>query len=144
MIKISENPQEFQLKKALRQFCGLFFVICLLFVSCILLLAPRGAWACSCIRGTPDQYFNDADVVFTGKALDIERNLENELEVKFEIIERQKMDSSDKTVVVRTALTSAECGYDFQPGLTYVVYAVEDGERLYTDLCSGNHKHYGR
>ena len=120
------------------------FYCCLFFVFCILLFAPSGASACSCIRGTPEQYFNDADVVFTGKVLEVEHNVENVFEVKFEIVERQKMSGSDRTVIIRTALTAAECGYDFQPGVTYVVYAIEDGSRLYTDLCSGNHKHYGK
>src|SRR3989338_9798634 len=115
--------------------CLVFVSWCLVFVSWLLVFV-QGAWACSCIRGTPDQYFNDADTVFIGKALDVERNLENEFEVKFEVFERRKMSGSDKTVIVRTALTAADCGYDFEPGLTYVVYAFEDGSRFYTDLCS--------
>lgn len=126
-----------------RGFCGLFFVMCLLFVICNLWFVLP-VQACSCIRGTPEQYFNDADVVFTGKVLEIEQNWDNEFEVKFEVIERQKLSGTDKTVVVRTALTGAECGYNFQPDVIYVVYALRDGSRLYTDLCSGNHKHYGR
>ena len=117
--------------------------ICLLFVAWCLVFAS-GVWACSCLRGTPEQYFNDADVVFVGKVLDIEQGWGNEFEVKFEIVERQKIEGSDKTIVVRTAVMSSACGYSFEPDVIYVVYAIKEGDRLYTDLCSGNHKHYGK
>ena len=112
-------------------------------IVCWAVVCPK-ALACSCIRGTPAQYFNDADVVFVGKVLDIEQGWGNEFEVKFEIMERQKMTGSDKVIVVRTAVSSSACGYSFQPDVIYVVYAIGDNEKFYTDLCSGNHKHYGK
>ena len=105
--------------------------------------SPLTAYACSCAPSTPDEHFNDADVVFTGKVLQIEQNWNREYEVKFEIEQRQKMEDDEKTVIVRTALTDAECGYIFQTGLTYVVYAGLQDDRLYTDLCSGTHRFLG-
>lgn len=115
----------------------------LVFGFWLLVIAPSGALACSCAPLSPQEYFDNADAVFTGEVLDVDQGW-GDLEIKIKVLEISKMEDEEKIVIIHTALTGAECGYTFQTGRTYVVYAIAQDGRLYTDLCSGTHKFLGR
>ncbi|MBI2499106.1 hypothetical protein HYV88_02590 [Candidatus Woesearchaeota archaeon] len=101
--------------------------------------------ACSCIApGTPLEELDRSDAVFSGKVLSIEDtggyNEVKSRDVVFELYTSWK--SSFKlydTVKVRTARDSAACGYGFQKGEEYLVYAYkysDSGNMLSANICS--------
>lgn len=99
------------------------------------------AFACSCTEPPPPaEAFEDADVVFSGKAVEIKKETSNQVSsaspmpVKFDV-QRVWKGTAEKTITISTALSSASCGYEFEYGKTYLVYAYGD-ESLQTGLCT--------
>lgn len=110
--------------------------------------------ACSCIPpAAPAKALEQADAVFSGKVLKIKREksvykkdtgvqpgpvggLFASVEAVFEVDKTWK-GTDKKTVSVFTASNSAACGFDFQTGRSYLVYASrDDRQRLITTLCT--------
>src|SRR5690606_5638758 len=103
--------------------------------------APREASACSCALTTPAQAFESAASVFTGAVTEID-TVDMYLVVSMQMLEVFK-GIEPATLVIRTHISSATCGYPgFDVGGSYLVYAYEGGpqygmeEGLYTNLCS--------
>lgn len=135
-----------------------------LFVVALLTLTPSAvAFACSCMRSTPSEALERSTAVFEGRVLEVtpfEERGEVTLEggclgedceeslsetthgtthsgfaVRFSVTRRWKGVSTEE-VVVRTARDSAGCGYAFEVGEDYVVYAsAEEAGALSTGLC---------
>lgn len=101
----------------------------------VLLASITLASACSCLAsGSPQESLEAADAVFTGEVTQI-RSVGQTYHVTFDVSERWK--GPNKTVLdVSTATSSAACGYGFQEGEAYLVYAHEDSDRLKTGICS--------
>lgn len=108
-----------------------------------LLLADRPALACSCIGGLPIcQTFWETDVVFAGEVIDISRAetpapppiMGNRL-VRFRV-ERTWRGNAFGTIEVRTGNGGGDCGYSFQRGSKYLVYARRFQGVLTTSICS--------
>jgi hypothetical protein len=99
--------------------------------------------ACSCREMTPQQAFDNADVVFVGTAVAAVAPIGDDpfdpLLVRFVVEEvRKDAGSLDRELVVETQRDSAICGASFEVGTRYVVYAnLKDGG-LSSSLCSGN------
>lgn len=97
------------------------------------------AKACSCIRETPEEGFARAEAVFSGRIAEVAPNPDSErggFQVTIEVFEVWK-GASRPIVKVTTAASSAICGYAFQKGRSYLVYASRDGKRpLRVSLCS--------
>ncbi len=127
-----------------------------LICSLLLLLNASSTWACSCIRQSVKEDFQDADVVFSGKVLnrgEPESQTKSRswelIEVKFELDETWKGEKT-ANITVSTELMSISCGYPFREGNSYVVFAKSkavadesgDGENeiLYTNWCVSNQK----
>ncbi|MEW5840013.1 MAG: hypothetical protein AB1753_03330 [Thermoproteota archaeon] len=99
-------------------------------ISHLLPTAGR-AYACSCIEpGPPAQALAESDRVFVGKVLSVE-SANNGRTVTFEA-ERAWKGIDSRAVTLNTASSSASCGYDFEEGKEYLVYA-QKGE---VSLCS--------
>jgi len=136
-----------------------------LLVASLLTLAPTAvALACSCMRSTPGEALDRSTSVFEGRVLEVtpfEERRDVTLEggclddacreslsettesvqvsgfsVRFSVTRRWKGVSSEE-VVVRTARDSAACGFAFEVGQDYVVYASAEDEAgtLSTGLC---------
>lgn len=98
----------------------------------------REASACSCLPWPPPaQAVAQVDAVFLGKVLAFneiagqQRRLAHIEVLKIWKGRAQEADS------VTTALNEAACGYDFEIGKTYLVYAHKDENGgLYTHLCT--------
>lgn len=108
----------------------------ILIILLLSLLAPATALACSCIMpGTPGAERDQAAAVFSGRVRSI-------AEVNDRLIVRIDVDKSWKgisegEVVVTTATNSAACGYGFEKGRSYLIYAHADaGAGLNVSLCS--------
>lgn len=111
------------------------------------LLYSTAVSACSCAPpGTPQEELNRSDAVFAGQVESIQDSLTSgfmgpgqDYDVTFDIMRVWKGPETD-TLKVKTSSSSASCGYSFQEGEDYLVYAneeyqVEDGD-LTVSLCS--------
>ncbi|WP_299491067.1 hypothetical protein [Acaryochloris sp. IP29b_bin.137] len=113
-------------------------------IGVIPFLHPQVAWACSCIRSTPEEQMERADVVFTGRVIDKSmKTLEtnpfgglNLVQWTFEV-EANHKGSVSKQVTVESASNSAACGINFQMGERYQVFANQSDTALRASLCSG-------
>ena len=113
----------------------LFFVLAVVFA----LTRAAQVEACSCIRETPAEGFARADAVFSGRIAEVKPNPDSGrggFLVSIEVLEAWK-GVTEPIVKVSTAANSAICGYAFQVGRSYLIYAVrDDGRPLRVSLCS--------
>lgn len=85
-----------------------------------------------------------ADAVFTGKVVSIgaahapgdEPKWPSRLEVTFRLLGVWKGLAEGERVTVYTASQSAACGFEFEDGKKYLVYAYDAGGELTATLCS--------
>jgi hypothetical protein len=114
-------------------------VLFLMLAVLIGLAQAERAKACSCIRQTPAEGFADAEAVFSGRIAEVKPNPDSErggFVITIEVLEAWK-GVTEPIVKVSTAANSAICGYAFQVGRSYLVYASRDGGRpLRVSLCS--------
>jgi hypothetical protein len=110
----------------------------------LLSAAPDCAFACSCVPpGTPQEELERASVVFSGKVLSMKAKQQGQamssadpVAVFFETAHFWKGQPSE-TVLLETAASGASCGFEFRPGLEYIVYAYRDDQgTLQASLCS--------
>jgi hypothetical protein len=109
-----------------------------------LLAAAPAAHACTCAPPSdPRTELEHADAVFSGRVVEVEPGEQEHgfrrLAVRFALDAVWKGLPAGEEATVRTAEHSAACGYSFEPGETYLVYAYDDdaGE-LTTGLCTRN------
>lgn len=128
----------------------------ILLIIC-LLLTPSFIQACSCGRISIEDAFRSSDAVFIGKVISIEPkvgtvhrwiiatydNLTNkdiddslfDMEVKLEVTKLWKGGATKSlTIVTPDPDVCCICGFEFQVGQSYLVYA--DGTPLSTSICS--------
>ena len=114
----------------------------------ICLLPAQGAEACSCMA-FPDETekavataFAQADVIFLGDVTDLRDTflgIQQQREVTFSVRDRWKGSTPD-TTLVRTNIGEIACGYNFEKGSSYLVFAYWDQqqESLTTSFCELN------
>src|SRR5438552_4650517 len=122
-------------------------------------------WACTCMGpGTPCIAAGSAAAVFTGRVLDITNPVVRPLSfgngqpalgnrpsagqvtplarplrvVRLRIGEvLSGVDAGQKEIEIATGFGGGDCGYEFQTGMNYVVYAYKNAEgQLETNSCS--------
>ena len=97
------------------------------------------ARACSCMKLTPAEGLSSSYAVFTGEVTDIEPNTATKfggVEITLGVKKVWKGEIGAQ-VEVRTAGSSAACGYNFAKGETYLVYADRDeADPMRVSLCS--------
>ncbi len=114
-------------------------------IFAVLIFAGIDAYACSCIPVNPDEPIarqvssakKDSAVVFSGKVLEIVRKPEDfQIIVKFQTQSSWK-GSVSKQITITTASDSAMCGYNFEVGKIYLVYASgANAKSLQTGICT--------
>lgn len=100
------------------------------------LLCPSTACACRCRQQPLASYFNAADLVFIGKVKRLtkaENSVTALLSASSEIF---KGDESKKELLIKTPLSSATCGVDFELDQTYLIFA----NKTQTNTCQGTRK----
>jgi hypothetical protein len=105
-------------------------------------LFPSMVSACSCIMPVPPlEALAQSDAVFVGTVTGITLVGDYRKNVEFEALVVWKGDVG-KGVSVSTARDSAACGFGFEAGKTYVVYAHDDaeGEGMTVNSCSRTHE----
>lgn len=116
-----------------------------------LMFGASDVFACSCMANTKlskveqiQNAYQTATVVFYGEAIEVKREkIKNEkfgemefVIVKFKVEKSWKGQKTDR-IVVRTATSSAACGFNFESGRKYLVYATPaSGGGLRTTNCS--------
>lgn len=97
------------------------------------------AYACSCMKLTPEEGLSSSHAVFSGEVTNITKNEATRfggLEVTLRVKKVWKGAPSEE-IKVHTAGSSAACGYPFVQGKTYLVYAVhDDADPMRVSLCS--------
>ncbi len=126
------------------------FVLILALITGWFVTAPAKSFACSCIPpGTPAKALAGATAVFTGTVVDIKEPFRpmsslDLVEVTFQVGTVWK-GPLDKTLMASTAISGASCGFRFQEGHDYIVYAWGEESDLRVGLCSrtGSLSHAG-
>lgn len=103
---------------------------------------PNVAFACTCIESRlPIEELEKSTAVFTGKVIDIDvrrgivLSSADPVKVTFDVSETWK-GPDYKVLVVTTVRYSASCGYPFEQGEEYIVYARGEEDKLNTGICS--------
>jgi hypothetical protein len=109
-------------------------------VLSLLLLGAATAHACSCLPPPPPaQALRMSDAVFVGTVVDIERAPKNgEIATVRATLQvaRYWKGLGTGTVTVKTASSTPACGFPFQKGQTYLVYASGHDTLFETNLCT--------
>ncbi len=121
---------------------GALLVAAFVVLGSIPLATP--AFACSCIApGNPYEELQRSDLVFVGRVLNIEHidfgaggHFRGEIRVRFESIRTFGNGDKSSRVTVRTATSSAACGFRFEREKHYIVYANEYDGVLSTNICT--------
>jgi len=112
-------------------------------VSYFVAAEPAEACTCSAPAGAAEA-FQRSSAVFKGKVTEIDRPFFDRIgltqsgsyRVGFEVLKQWKGTLS-KTTVVITRLTGEACGFPFERGKEYLVYAVSEPRDIQTGICTG-------
>jgi hypothetical protein len=111
-------------------------------LALFLAAAPQKAYACSCMMpGSPQEEMDRSAAVFAGKVIKMEAptgpiiSSADPVAVLFEVSEVWK-GPQEAQIRLTTARDSASCGYEFQGGGEYLVYAYEGEFGLEAGLCT--------
>lgn len=114
-------------------------------VTLVIIFAANygAAYACSClapdtddIRVLVEKDYKNATAVFSGEVIEITRDeAAMEISVKFRR-EKNWKGSAPAEFILKTADNSAMCGYNFEKGKKYLVYARGEKSALRAELCT--------
>jgi hypothetical protein len=113
-------------------------------VAWVLLWPASDAAACSCVSGIPIcESFWKTPIVFDGDVLRIERIPDSARPSAFRLrrlvtftVNRAYRGGVEGTIQIATGSSGADCGYPFEVGDRYLVYAHDSGGTLSTGICS--------
>ncbi|HEY0462219.1 MAG TPA: hypothetical protein VGC97_24005 [Pyrinomonadaceae bacterium] len=116
-------------------------IIFLTFIFCFLALTASKSFACSCAlpsRSLEKQIaiaYEKSAAVFYGEVVEITRDPEKfYVKVKFKV-EKSWKNQIESEVVIQTGEGGGDCGYPFNIGQKYLVYAYGDKNSLGTNIC---------
>lgn len=114
----------------------------LIFAAMVVTFASvENALACSCLASQESETrqiegaFNGSEAIFAGEVVEVKGAGDNNLAVKFKVKKIWK-GSAVKEITINTAENSAMCGYNFEVGKQYLVYANAAGDKFSTTDCS--------
>ena len=122
-------------------------VVVLLGILIVISVASQTVNACSCGgTGSPCESFGSAAAVFAGTVVAMRENERpkqterndvrwNPRAFKFSV-EQSYLGVAGTEVEVFTGSGGGDCGYDFQIGQRYLVYAYRNDHQLYTGICT--------
>jgi len=94
--------------------------------------------ACSCVPTSPCQNYQNADVVFFGKAVEMKQLSNNDYQTHFEVAEEFKNAKKEKRIKISSNSNEGICGYQFELNQTYLVFAKLGKKGYWTGSCYGN------
>ena len=110
-----------------------------LVVTGTVLVDPSVAFACSCMPMTKAQQAENAALIFTGTVTGSSAifGLGTACGPRSSFEPVYKGDAA-RQVTLTTAASGASCGYEFQAGKRYTVFATAADGKIETNLCRGN------
>jgi hypothetical protein len=108
----------------------------------ILALWSTPALACKCKLQTVDEAKQDAVAIFEGRVTSIvdepktESNMFPGKTVTVALVRTWRALENQEAVSVRTGESGAMCGYGFEVGVSYLVYAAGEPDKLLVTSCS--------
>ena len=109
----------------------------LLLVASVWLADLRPAAACSCIEISVAEALDFSDVVFTGEALSVGLDPDDDRAVRAVFAVSRHFKGADVSeITLLTSTSSASCGYEFAVGESYLIFASDDDGTLRTTPCS--------
>jgi hypothetical protein len=115
------------------------FVSLALFI--LLLSASESSFACSCapnpkpLKGQVKDAFVESTAIFSGEVISVTPSSEQQVTVKLKVGKSWKGKPAEE-ITLTTASNSAMCGYGFEAGKTYLVYANGEADALMVSICS--------
>jgi Tissue inhibitor of metalloproteinase len=107
-----------------------------LLVALFLTLFQLSAFACKCRQQTIEENMASADHVFSGKVMKIKKS-QSSLTVFVRVAKQFKGKIRFKTIEITTANEPSACGFGFQKGKEYVIYAHNvEKNLLNTSSCT--------
>ncbi len=100
----------------------------------VLLLMPPRASACSCLALSFDEQRERASAIFEGR-VDVDRVEGAERILTLRVTQAWR-GVEHEMVEIRTPAQSAACGFGFEVGQHYLVYATSENGALHVSLCS--------
>ncbi|PFI22943.1 cobalamin biosynthesis protein CbiN [Bacillus cereus] len=113
-----------------------YFLSLVLICSVTYFILPGKSYACDCTKIVPEDAFQNNDVVFEGKVIEVGRKEGVGTEVLFEVKKIWKGTNSSQIIVYTNG---GDCVYHFIEGGEYLVFSSQRGEgkQLFTHSCSG-------
>lgn len=119
-------------------------VAVLIFAATALIGSAKPCLACSCVKFTDEESFAEAEVVFTGEAVDrrdpsagsTSGSTADPIFWTFDVSSTQKGHAGERQEI-STSRDGASCGFAFALGRRYQVFAYPFGGELRTGLCTG-------
>jgi hypothetical protein len=138
VVRIHAGEPSFQIKfhEQYNYTVKIFFVLSVIILA--LLVFPQNIYACSCnINPSPQQSLEKSGAVFSGKVLRVNRPMidTGHNRVTIAVKEIWKGDIYEE-ITIYTPAQSPMCGYDFEEGKEYLIYANEWKDTLTVSLCS--------
>lgn len=110
----------------------------LMTVAAAVLLPAGAAFACSCVAGEPEQYWEWSEAVFDGFPTDRSApDASGMITWTFEVIDVWKGEVAE-VQQLQSHEHGATCGMTFELGTTYRVFASGTADAMTTNLCSGS------
>ncbi len=118
-------------------------IFTIFFFAFITVLSVINALACSCVPQESEsiekqvkEAYTNSTAVFVGEVVEvIEKPDTFNTEVKFKNVKSWKNEFKD-TVSITTGRGGGDCGYEFEVGKKYLVYADGDKNKLSTNICT--------
>lgn len=96
------------------------------------------AFACSCHQTSMQERFERSEAVFSNRVIETEVIQPNMFTMKATFqVDRAWKGLSEDTVTIMTPTQGSACGYFFEQGRSYLVYAFGDRHPLSTSSCGG-------
>lgn len=109
-------------------------------VLLLMLSAGRTALACDCVTGTPQQSFEEADLVFEGELIrsaNLGQNAQSWQNMTY-TLEVSKLFKGPSLKEITIVGGESNCDYNFSPNTVYRVYARNYDGKWITGACFGN------
>ncbi len=118
-------------------------IFTIFFFAFFTVLSASNVIACSCVpQGSESietqvkEAFTNSTAVFVGEVVEvIEKPDAFSVEVKFKVVKSWKNEFED-TVSITTGRGGGDCGYHFEVGKKYLIYAGGDKHNLKTNICT--------
>jgi hypothetical protein len=118
-------------------------IFTIFFFAFFTVLNASSVLACSCILPGSEsidtqvrEAYTNSTAVFVGEVVEeIEKPDAFSVEVKFKVVKSWKNEFKD-AVLITTGRGGGDCGYEFEVGKKYLVYANGDKNNLRTNICT--------